>query len=66
MNENQVILDVGINFNSDGKMVGDVCYEDANGWVRAVTPVPGGIGAVTTAVLLSQLTEAAKRAARKA
>ena len=65
MNENQVILDVGINFNSDGKMVGDVCYEDAVGYVRAVTPVPGGVGAVTTAVLLTQLAAASERAGQR-
>ncbi len=55
MNENQTIIDVGINFDKSGKMIGDVKFDDANGFVKAVTPVPGGVGAVTTAVLMDNL-----------
>ncbi len=49
----QCVIDVGINFNSDGKMTGDVLYDEVSEIVDAITPVPGGVGAVTTAVLLS-------------
>ena len=51
--EEQTVIDVGINFDDHGKMKGDVLYDDVVNAVRAVTPVPGGVGAVTTAVLLS-------------
>jgi len=44
-------IDVGINM-VDGKLCGDVDYEDVAGKVKSITPVPGGIGAVTTSVLL--------------
>ncbi|MEE3420007.1 MAG: bifunctional 5,10-methylenetetrahydrofolate dehydrogenase/5,10-methenyltetrahydrofolate cyclohydrolase [Lachnospiraceae bacterium] len=49
----QTVIDVGINFDQDGKMKGDVLFDDVSEIVDAVTPVPGGVGAVTTAVLLS-------------
>lgn len=47
----QIVIDVGINM-VDGKLCGDVDYEDVAGKVKSITPVPGGIGAVTTSVLL--------------
>ncbi len=47
----QVVIDVGINFTNEGKLVGDVDFEAVNGIVCAVTPVPGGVGGVTTMVL---------------
>ncbi len=47
----QVVLDIGINFDEQGKMCGDVDGEAALGKVAAITPVPGGIGRVTTTVL---------------
>jgi len=56
----QVVIDVGINF-IDGVMCGDVDFEAANNIVSAVTPVPGGVGTVTTSVLVSHVVEAAKR-----
>ncbi len=49
----QTVIDVGINFTDEGKMTGDVLYEDVCDTVSAITPVPGGVGTVTTAVLLS-------------
>ncbi len=48
---NQVVIDVGINM-LDGKLCGDVDYEAVADKVEAITPVPGGVGTVTTSVLL--------------
>ncbi len=58
--ENQIVIDVGINF-LDGEMCGDVDYDAALPLVSAITPVPGGVGTVTTSVLVSHVVEAAKR-----
>ena len=44
-----------------GKLCGDVKFEEAEPLVGAITPVPGGVGAVTTSVLVSHVVEAAKR-----
>lgn len=52
MSAGQTIIDVGINADGDG-ICGDVDYATAQSIVAAATPVPGGVGAVTTAVLLS-------------
>lgn len=52
MSAEQTIIDVGINADGDG-ICGDVDYATAQSIVAAATPVPGGVGAVTTAVLLS-------------
>ena len=57
----QVVLDVGINFNSEGKMTGDVDFAAVELIVEAITPVPGGVGTVTTSVLMAHVVEAAKR-----
>lgn len=56
----QVIIDVGINMNG-GKLCGDVDYEAVSGIVKAITPVPGGIGTITTAVLLKHTIKSAMR-----
>ena len=56
----QTVVDVGINF-ADGKMCGDVDFEAAEPVVGAITPVPGGVGTVTTSVLVNHVVEAAKR-----
>ena len=61
----QVVIDVGIHFNEKTqKLCGDVDFAAAEGIVAAVTPVPGGLGAVTTAVLVNHVVEAAKRSLR--
>jgi methylenetetrahydrofolate dehydrogenase (NADP+)/methenyltetrahydrofolate cyclohydrolase len=57
----QIVIDVGINVNEEGKLCGDVKFEEAEGLVSAITPVPGGVGTVTTSVLVSHVVEAAKR-----
>jgi len=58
----QTVLDVGINFNAEGKMVGDTDFSAVEPIVGAITPVPGGVGTVTTSVLMAHVVEAAKRA----
>ena len=62
----QIVLDVGINFTSEGKMVGDVDFAAVEHIAGAITPVPGGVGTVTTSVLMAHVAEAAKRAAARA
>ena len=58
----QVVIDVGINWNEEkGKLCGDVKFDDAEPIVSAITPVPGGIGTVTTSVLVSNVVEAAMK-----
>jgi methylenetetrahydrofolate dehydrogenase (NADP+)/methenyltetrahydrofolate cyclohydrolase len=54
-----VVVDVGINV-VDGRIVGDVDYESASAVASAITPVPGGVGPLTNALLLSHLVRAAK------
>lgn len=53
--EGAVVIDVGINFNDEGKLVGDVNYEAVKDKTSFITPVPGGIGAITTTVLAYHL-----------
>lgn len=52
VNGKQIIVDVGINFDEEGKMCGDADFEALKGNVEAITPVPGGVGSVTTALLM--------------
>lgn len=61
----QVVIDVGINVNEEGKLCGDVNFADAEPIVDAITPVPGGVGTVTTSVLVGHVVEAAKRSLEK-
>ena len=61
LSEGQIVIDVGINVNEEGKLCGDVNYEEASSIVDAITPVPGGVGSVTTSVLISHVVEAAMR-----
>ena len=63
--EDQTIIDVGINWDeAAGKLVGDVDFDAAEPVVNAITPVPGGVGAVTTAILAKHVIEAAERASK--
>ena len=55
-----IIVDVGINFEN-GKMCGDVDFEDVKDKAYAITPVPGGIGVVTNALLIDNIINSAKR-----
>lgn len=63
--EGQTVIDVGIGWNeAKGKLCGDVDFDTAEPLVDAITPVPGGVGAVTTAVLVSHVAEAAERSVK--
>lgn len=57
----QTVIDVGINVNEEGKLCGDVDYAAVEPIVDAITPVPGGVGSVTTSVLVGHVVEAAMR-----
>lgn len=58
--EGQVVIDVGINV-LDGKLCGDVDYESIQELAQAATPVPGGVGSVTTSVLLKHVLDSASQ-----
>lgn len=58
-----VVIDVGINRGADGKLCGDVDFASAKEVAGAITPVPGGVGPMTIAMLLVNTVEAAERAA---
>lgn len=60
VSDKTVVIDVGTNFSDDGKMVGDVDFVAVEPIVKAITPVPGGVGPVTTAILLRQTLQAYK------
>lgn len=54
------VIDVGINRNEDGKLVGDVDFENVETIASAITPVPGGVGPMTIAMLMTNVVKAAK------
>lgn len=58
--QDAVMIDVGINVDENGKLCGDVDYATLDGKASAATPVPSGVGTVTTAVLAKHLIQAAK------
>lgn len=61
-NPNQTIIDVGISWNQEkGKLCGDVQFEEVEPLVKNITPVPGGVGSVTTAVLINNVVTACIR-----
>lgn len=59
----QIVIDVGINVLEDGSICGDVDFGAAKEIAEAITPVPGGVGTVTTSVLVKHVIEAAKKQA---
>ncbi len=59
----QIVIDVGINMGPDHKLCGDVAYDEVQDIVSAITPVPGGVGAVTTTILALHVIEACEKAA---
>ena len=59
-----VVIDVGINRLPDGRLVGDVAFEEAKEVAGKITPVPGGVGPMTITMLLHNTLEAAARQAR--
>lgn len=61
LKEGAVVLDVGINRGDDGKLRGDVEFETAKQRASAITPVPGGVGPMTIAMLLANTLETSRR-----
>jgi methylenetetrahydrofolate dehydrogenase (NADP+)/methenyltetrahydrofolate cyclohydrolase len=61
--EGQVVIDVGIHVKAEGGLCGDVKFAEAEPIVKAITPVPGGVGTVTTCVTIQHVIEAAKETA---
>ena len=61
--QDAVVIDVGINVDENGKLCGDVDFDSIQETAYMATPVPGGVGAVTTAVLALHLVQAAARRA---
>lgn len=57
----QTIIDVGIHVKEDGKLTGDVNYAEVEAHVAAITPVPGGVGSVTTSILIEHVLDAAEK-----
>ena len=57
--EGAVVIDVGINRNEDGKLCGDVKYDEVSEIAGYITPVPGGVGPMTIAMLMNNCYEAA-------
>ena len=58
--EGAVVIDVGINRKDDGKLTGDVDFENVKEKASFITPVPGGVGPMTIAMLLWNTLESAK------
>ncbi|TCP31185.1 methenyltetrahydrofolate cyclohydrolase /5,10-methylenetetrahydrofolate dehydrogenase (NADP+) [Scopulibacillus darangshiensis] len=59
--EGAVVIDVGMNRNKEGKLVGDVSFDEAKEKAGYITPVPGGVGPMTRTMLLVNTIEAAKQ-----
>lgn len=55
-----IIIDIGINRNEEGKLVGDVDFENIEPIASYITPVPGGVGPMTIAMLMNNVIKAAK------
>ena len=60
--EGAVVIDVGMNRLDDGRLVGDVDFENVEKVAGAITPVPGGVGPMTISMLMKNTVTAAKRA----
>ncbi len=58
--EGAVVIDIGINRNEEGKLVGDVDFENVSKKASYITPVPGGVGPMTIAMLMNNVVKAAK------
>ena len=60
--EGQIVIDVGVSFSEEkGKLVGDVLFDEVQPIAGAITPVPGGVGTVTSTILISHVVDAAER-----
>ena len=61
-NQGQIVIDVGISWNDQKqKLCGDILFDEVENIVDSITPVPGGVGSVTTSVLINHIVEATKR-----
>lgn len=61
LGSDKVVIDVGINRNEDGKLCGDVDFDEVADYCYAITPVPGGVGPMTVAELLRNTVDAWRR-----
>lgn len=61
LSEGAVVIDVGINFDENGKLCGDVDFDDVSEIAGQITPVPGGVGSVTSTVPAKHVVEAFKQ-----
>ncbi|MDR2647167.1 MAG: bifunctional 5,10-methylenetetrahydrofolate dehydrogenase/5,10-methenyltetrahydrofolate cyclohydrolase [Oscillospiraceae bacterium] len=61
VNKDMVVIDVGINTDENGKICGDIDFDSVEPIVSSITPVPGGVGAVTTAILIRNTVLAASK-----
>jgi methylenetetrahydrofolate dehydrogenase (NADP+)/methenyltetrahydrofolate cyclohydrolase len=61
VSENQAVIDVGMNLNSENKLCGDVDFEDVKDIVGFISPVPGGVGPMTVTMLLYNLIQVTKK-----
>jgi methylenetetrahydrofolate dehydrogenase (NADP+)/methenyltetrahydrofolate cyclohydrolase len=59
--EGAIVIDVGINRLDNGKICGDVDFEAVESKVKAITPVPGGVGPMTIAMLMQNTLESAQK-----
>ena len=59
--EGAVVIDVGMNRLADKRLVGDVCFAEAAEKAMAITPVPGGVGPMTIAMLMNNCVESMTR-----
>ena len=59
--EGVIVIDIGINRNEEGKLVGDVDFDNVSKKASYITPVPGGVGPMTVAMLMENVVEAAKQ-----
>jgi methylenetetrahydrofolate dehydrogenase (NADP+)/methenyltetrahydrofolate cyclohydrolase len=61
LGEDQILIDVGINMDDEGRLCGDIDPDAAESRAKSRTPVPGGVGSVTTAILMKHVVEAAEK-----
>ena len=62
--DDAVVIDVGINRGEDGKLYGDVDFENVEKKASFITPVPGGVGPMTIAMLMNNVIKATKQQSR--
>lgn len=58
-NKDSILIDIGMGVDQDGKICGDIDFDSVSDYVDGITPVPGGVGSLTTSILLSHVIKAA-------